>query len=133
MPRLVVDTHAALWYLFADDRLSKAAREAMDAALEAGDSIALSAISLVEIIYLVDKGRISEQAWQRVREEMGQDAPSLISVPIDERLLPHIQQVPRSEVPDLPDRLIAATALMLDLPLVTRDPEIQSSSIRTIW
>jgi predicted nucleic acid-binding protein len=33
----------------------------------------------------------------------------------------------------MPDRIIAATALHLGLPLVTRDLRIQASGIPTIW
>lgn len=33
----------------------------------------------------------------------------------------------------LPDRVIAATALQLGLPLVTRDRRLQSAGIQTIW
>ena len=32
-------------------------------------------------------------------------------------------------VPDMPDRMIAATAVSLGAPLVTRDPDIQRSGI----
>jgi predicted nucleic acid-binding protein len=33
----------------------------------------------------------------------------------------------------MPDRIIAATALHLGVPLVSRDRKIQASSIHTIW
>jgi len=36
-------------------------------------------------------------------------------------------------VPDLPDRIIAATALSHNLPLVTADHKIRASRIPTIW
>jgi len=36
-------------------------------------------------------------------------------------------------VPDMPDRIIAATALHLDLPLVTRDRAIQAAGLKAIW
>jgi predicted nucleic acid-binding protein len=42
-------------------------------------------------------------------------------------------RVPRDQVPDLPDRIIAATALHLGVPLVTRDRQITASGIATIW
>jgi predicted nucleic acid-binding protein len=41
--------------------------------------------------------------------------------------------VPRAIVPDMPDRIIAATALYLNLPLVTADHKIQASNVQTIW
>ena len=33
----------------------------------------------------------------------------------------------------MPDRIIAATALSLNLPLVTRDGDIRASGVKTIW
>jgi len=34
-------------------------------------------------------------------------------------------QIPRSEVPDMPDRVIAATSLHLGLPLISKDRRIR--------
>ena len=37
-------------------------------------------------------------------------------------------------IPERGDRLIAATAIVLDLPLITRDPEIQrAAGVECIW
>jgi PIN domain nuclease of toxin-antitoxin system len=33
----------------------------------------------------------------------------------------------------LPDRIIAATAVHLGVPVISRDRKIQSSSIATVW
>ena len=55
---LVVDTHSAVWYLHQDERLSRRAELEIDNALAAGHPIHLPSISLVELVYLVDKGRI---------------------------------------------------------------------------
>jgi predicted nucleic acid-binding protein len=44
-----------------------------------------------------------------------------------------VRDVPRDAVPDMPDRIIAASALFLGLPLVTRDQKIRSSQVQTIW
>ena len=37
-----------------------------------------------------------------------------------------MSQIPRDVVPDMPDRIIAATALSNSLPLVTRDLKIRA-------
>ena len=34
---------------------------------------------------------------------------------------------------DMPDRIIAATALTLGVPVISRDSKIQLSSVSTIW
>jgi len=45
-----------------------------------------------------------------------------------------LAQIPRTMVPDMPDRIIAATALHLNLPLVTKDRKIQAlQSIQIVW
>jgi predicted nucleic acid-binding protein len=41
--------------------------------------------------------------------------------------------VARGEVPDLPDHMIAATALYLGVPVVSRDRKIRYSAVTTIW
>ena len=41
--------------------------------------------------------------------------------------------VPRSDIPDLPDRIIAASAVHLGVPVISRDGKIRASQLRTIW
>jgi predicted nucleic acid-binding protein len=66
--------------------------------------------------------------------KLNEPNPSLVVVPIDLTISLAIQNIDRNTVPDMPDRIIAATALHLNLPLVTRDRQIQAErSIVTIW
>ena len=44
-----------------------------------------------------------------------------------------VGRVLRDEVPDMPDRIIAATALSFGIPLISRDGEIRASAVPTIW
>jgi predicted nucleic acid-binding protein len=45
-----------------------------------------------------------------------------------------VENISRSTVPDMPDRIISATALHLNLPLITKDHKIQKlQNIQTIW
>lgn len=41
--------------------------------------------------------------------------------------------ISRDSVPDMPDRIIAATAKDLGLPLISRDSKITASGINVIW
>jgi PIN domain nuclease of toxin-antitoxin system len=52
----VVDTHAFIWFLTGDKRLSSTARQHIDVAIKDGHSIVVSSISLVEALYLAEKG-----------------------------------------------------------------------------
>ena len=54
-------------------------------------------------------------------------------VPLDLAVAAALRRIPRSRVPGMPDRIITATALYLDLPLVTADPKIRAYGIPTIW
>jgi predicted nucleic acid-binding protein len=42
-------------------------------------------------------------------------------------------EIPRQDLPDLPDRVVAAAALFYKLPVLSRDGRIRSSEIETIW
>jgi PIN domain nuclease of toxin-antitoxin system len=48
--QVLADTHALLWYLFDEERLSSEGRAALDGAIGAGFPIFVSAISIIEII-----------------------------------------------------------------------------------
>jgi PIN domain nuclease of toxin-antitoxin system len=54
-------------------------------------------------------------------------------VPLDENIAMKMAEVPRQDLPDLPDRVIAATALFHGVPVLSRDGRIRSSQVQTIW
>jgi len=41
--------------------------------------------------------------------------------------------IPRAAIFELPDRIIAAAALYLGVPLITRDLQIRAAGLPTIW
>ncbi|MGC2658456.1 MAG: PIN domain-containing protein [Bryobacteraceae bacterium] len=59
----VADTHAALWHLFDDKRLSATAADFIDQAAAQRQRIAVSVISLAEIVYLIKKKRLPPNAY----------------------------------------------------------------------
>jgi predicted nucleic acid-binding protein len=65
--------------------------------------------------------------------EVESDDALLVKIPFDRNIALTLRQVDRSQIPDLPDRFIAATALYLNVPVISRDRRIQLSSIDTIW
>lgn len=133
MIRAVADTHAVLWYLYNDPRLSMAAGAMMDATVKAGDEIAISSISLVEIAYLVEKNRIPLDSFDRVIAALNTPGSNLQEINLNQHVADSLRQVVRSQVPEMADRVIAATALMLGVPVISRDSKITASSIATIW
>lgn len=129
MKVVAADTHAALWFLGNDRRLSAAAGKALDGA----DRILLPSICLVEIIYLVEKGRLHPAVLPRILTELDNPVTTLALAPLDLGVVLALQDISRLDVPDLPDRVIAATARHYCVPLVTRDREIVASGIETVW
>src|SRR3954468_15803633 len=127
MNEVVADTHAMIWFLFDPPRLSVAATAAMN--LAAASTIYLSAISLVELAYLIDKGRYTDAALDLLIRVVNDPASGVVLAPVDPPVARSVRRVPRKLVPDMPDRIIAATALHLSLPLVTADQRIRSAGI----
>jgi PIN domain nuclease of toxin-antitoxin system len=133
MSSLVADTHAMVWYLLSSDRISPKAMAAFDETLAAGDPVFLPSICLVEIIYLVEKGRLPKEAFARLNIVLSEQDSGYKVAPLDLDTTLAIQRIPREAVPDMPDRIVAATALFLNLPLVTKDKKIGAAGIATIW
>lgn len=105
----------------------------MQAAVATGHPIFVPAICLVEIIYLVEKGRIPAADWQKLDEALLRPDSAVRVVPLNESIARRVAHIFRESVPDMPDRIIAATALQLGVPLVSRDGKIQASGIDVIW
>ncbi|MGI0481226.1 hypothetical protein ACN4EE_10575 [Geminocystis sp. CENA526] len=56
---------------------------------------------------------------------------AVIAIDLDIAL--SLPKIDRQVVPEMPDRIITATALYLNLPLITRDTKITASIVPTIW
>ncbi|MGI8884390.1 MAG: type II toxin-antitoxin system VapC family toxin [Pyrinomonadaceae bacterium] len=133
MQALIADTHSAIWYIADSPNISLIATKAMDDATDFGEPIYVSAITLVEMAYLIEKGRLPEQDLSDLLKELQSPSSNFELVPIDLAVTQSLRKIPRGEVPDMPDRIIAATALYLNLPLVTRDGKIRATNLTTIW
>jgi PIN domain nuclease of toxin-antitoxin system len=129
----VADTHVAIWYVFNDARLSKQANAFIDLAESDGRAIAVSTISLAEIVYLVEKGRVPAPTYEGVRQALADPDGVLVEAPLTVNVVEAMRLVPRDVVPDMPDRIIAATARFLNVPVISRDGRIRASSVETIW
>jgi PIN domain nuclease of toxin-antitoxin system len=105
----------------------------IDEAAASGTPSYISAVSLVEVVYLVERGRIAADAFEKFESELAEENPAFAIVPLDFKVAGLLRQIPRNIVPDMPDRIIAATALHLGLPLITRDRRLQSAGIQTVW
>ncbi len=133
MAAVVVDTHAILWYITQDPRLSQKALDALEATASAGDPIYVPAICLVELIYLIEKNRLPAAAEDRLLAALDDPQSPPRFVPMERAIVDAVKLVGRDEVPDMPDRIVAATALALQIPLISRDARIRATQVQTIW
>ena len=129
MPSVVVDTHAAVWYLLNDKRLSRIAGSVLDQTTQGGNPILIPSISLVELICLAEKGRIPASTHTRLLAVIDDPNGPYELAPLNRDVADAVHTIDRQLVPDIPDRVIAATALARKLPLVSRDSKIRSSQI----
>jgi len=134
MSAIVADTHAIVWYFHSPEKLSYDAAIAFDRAVNNGYPIHISAISIIEMTYLVEKNRIPQIALDQLVENLADPDVGLVVVPMDLLVARTLAKIPRITVPEMCDRIIAATALYLGLPLVTKDHKIRNLEvIQTIW
>ncbi len=133
MPGVAVDTHTIVWYLSGDTRLSRKAADALETATAAGEPIHVPSVCLVELTYLIEKRRLPVAARARLIEALDDPTTPCVLAPLDRTVADALVFVSRSEVPDLPDRIVAATAAALRTPLISRDGKICASQVQTIW
>ena len=129
----VADTHVFIWYLAGDRRLSTVAKQYIDRIAANSDEIAISAITLVEIIYLAEKGRLVSDWPERATSLLDEpDSPFVVAI-VDREVVKSLASLAGSGIIDMPDRIIAASALRYGVPLLTRDHVIANSPIETLW
>jgi PIN domain nuclease of toxin-antitoxin system len=129
----IADTHAILWYLFQDTRLSQTAKNFFDTSANNAQEIGISGITLVEMVYLIERSRISPQAFSLLASKLTQNNSLFVEIPIDVRIARALSAIDATQIPDMPDRIIAASALVYKVPVISRDGKIRASSIQTIW
>jgi PIN domain nuclease of toxin-antitoxin system len=129
---ILVDTHVVAWMAFEQDRLSKNARAAIDDARTNGGGLAISGITLWELATLAGRGRIRLDV--SVESFLSEVEARFTVLPITGRACVRALGLPAAYPKDPADRIIAATALVDGLSLLTADREIRRArALRTIW
>jgi PIN domain nuclease of toxin-antitoxin system len=127
--RVLVDTHAILWWLVDDKRLSKTARRILEDSTRAR---LVSFASLWEIAIKMGAGKLS------VRGFSFSELPPLLRglefqfLPIRLGDLERLDSLPWHHR-DPFDRLLIAQSLEEGVPLMTSDDWVEDYQLRTIW
>ena len=109
--------------------MPKAARSAFAAADAGRAQILVPSIVLVESVFLVQRQRVPESVLNRLLALSDVPDTNIYVVPLDLAVARTVRDFGPSAVPELADRIIAATARTLDLPLLTTDPAIAASGL----
>lgn len=126
--KLLLDTHAFLWFVSGDDRLSRRARQAM----EADDAeLVLSAASVWEMAIKARLGRLSLPAT--VEEYVAEKVASgFLILPVDWVHAAAVERLPLHHR-DPFDRLLLAQASTEDLSIVSGDSAFRRYGVKVIW
>jgi predicted nucleic acid-binding protein len=78
---------------------------------------------------------VAARPWRFSRLAAALEAPGSLLVELvpDLRIARTLARVDPASVPDMPDRIIAATALAAQVPLISRDGRIRLSGLPTVW
>jgi PIN domain nuclease of toxin-antitoxin system len=127
---ILLDTHAWIWWVASDPKLSSKASHAIQKA----HSTYVSAITCWEVAMLVAKGRLVLDRDVEVWLDLALKFPGVELVPLSPRVAVRSTRLEGGVLPDSADRILVATALEYGCPIVTKDDHIRHySGIRTIW
>jgi len=131
--RVVADSHALIWYAHDSPRLSPRAADAIDASLDS-DGLVVSVITLVELWYVTQTtAGVSVAELDELRRLLA-TTENVELHPVDVAIADAFTSIDRAVLADPWDRFIVATAIVLDVPLITRDARItESHIIATLW
>lgn len=132
MSSIVIDTHVLIWDQLDPKRVSTKARKAIDFA-EKNHKIILCEISLWEISILMKKRRlVVDMAYLDFIDDVMQTKQyDLQGINPEIAFLASDLDI---DTNDPADKLIAATSIVLGLPLISADQFLRKSSeVRTIW
>ena len=128
---ILLDTHAWVWWVHGDARLSEGHREMLDARTVEG--IGVSIISCWEVAKLVEYGRL--KLPQDVAEWLGVAIayPGLQLLDLTPAIVVESTRLPQPFHKDPADQMIVATARIHDCPLATADDKILNyAHVRTV-
>ncbi len=121
---LLLDTHIALWLDSGDTRLRSSTRDLIETCWTRGGTILVSAITGWEIAQLVFLGRINLDLPADAWIERFADQPGIEIIPLTHRAASRAYRLDGLEYHDPGNRLLIATAIERESPLVTYDARI---------
>jgi PIN domain nuclease of toxin-antitoxin system len=126
----LADTVALVWHLRRHRKLSERARQLFDGA-DAGEHTAyISAITLMELLGIIEQHELDLSLDDLLA--CINASPGYVVLPVDETIVQAASAI--SDVPELHDRVLVATAKLFEVPILTPDPVIaQTRHADVLW
>ena len=127
--KYLLDTHAFLWFVSGDNRLSSKAQSIIK---KSRNDIYFSAVSAWEMSIKIRLGRLSieEELEPFIIKQLSENNFSALSITIFHSIytlkLPHIHKDPF-------DRMIVAQSQVEDMHLISRDKNIKKYKVPVVW
>jgi len=129
----LLDTHAWVWWVTGDRRLSAGSRRAIERGSAAG-SLALSLISVWEVAKKVEKAQLVLDRALDHWIDQAVARPGLQLVELTRPILLESCRLPGPFHGDPADQIIVATAREREAIIVTKDDRIrQYAHVRSVW
>lgn len=130
---ILLDTQVLVWLVIEPERISRAAASAIRRA-RGSDGIAISAITLWELAMLFARRRIESYGTVETSVATIVESAAVAIKPLTVAIAAMAAQFPEDFPRDSADRIIAATARMEAMNLITRDERIRKSPLlSTTW
>lgn len=132
---IVLDTHALIWWVNEDKKLSSPALKAINKEIsQENGQVIVSSITTWEIALLIKKGRLALSMDIDDWIDTVASIDCLRFMPIDNDIAIQSVRLPGEFHPDPADRMITALARHLSVALVTSDEKIRNyKHVKTIW
>lgn len=127
----VTDTHSLIWHMTSSPGLSIKAKSIFRKADDAQEQVFIPCIVFFELLYLVEKKKIAVDFGNFIK--MVSASKNYKVEPMCLPIIEKTRNIPRKQIPYPWDRLIAATSIHLNLPLITRDKAFKKVGLQIIW
>jgi PIN domain nuclease of toxin-antitoxin system len=129
---ILLDTHVLVWLAQDYQRISPAARSAIETARKKDRGLAIASITFVELARLAKHQQV--HFAPDVETHLREFERRFVVLPITANIALQAYELPIQYPNDPADRIIGATALVEDIPLLTADSAIRKSkAVPTIW
>jgi PIN domain nuclease of toxin-antitoxin system len=126
----VTDTHSFIWFITKDKRLGEKAKEIFRSCDNGNLIVIIPSIVLFECLYICEKKKVDLEFRQIIEKIDG--TFNYLVYPLDEEVVLNCQSI--KEIVEPHDRIVVATAKLLNATLITKDEKIiDSGLVKTIW